>query len=379
MALFSREFIAVPDARKGQILFKWPDHSIRRFSQLIVEPDQMAVFISRGEVVGTLPPGKHQVDAREIPGLGAFADAATGGNAYRTELFFVGTREYVGQRFGGRIDDVQDPASKILVGLRVFGDYSVHVDDPVQLILQLTGTVDVADNEAVTGWMAEQLLKGMRQFVTTQVVRANWPVVSLSAYMPEIEAGSVTAANAALASYGLSIRRLGNFDISLMEEDAQRLKDLTKDVKYSELAGGYMQMSQAEMMRGAGAGMAEGGGQAPLVMAGMGLGQSMMQPQSPQPVPQQPQMVPAGAAATPCSSCGAALAPGAKFCPQCGTAQAVPAQCSHCNAPLAPGAKFCPECGTAQAAAVPTKCKNCNAELAPGAKFCPECGEKQGE
>lgn len=34
-----REFIARPDAAKGQILYKWPDTNIRKLTQLTVEQD----------------------------------------------------------------------------------------------------------------------------------------------------------------------------------------------------------------------------------------------------------------------------------------------------------------------------------------------------
>ena len=131
MALLGREFIAVPDDKKSQIIFKWPDQNIRKFTRAIVNADEMAVFVNTGKVVGTMGPGRHQIDADEIPGLGAVIDWATAGNAYRAELYFVGTREYPGNMFGGRIDDVQDPQTGMIVTLRVFGDYSMQVKDPV--------------------------------------------------------------------------------------------------------------------------------------------------------------------------------------------------------------------------------------------------------
>ena len=118
MALLGREFIAVPDDRKHQIVFKWPDIEIRRFTRAIVNADEMALFVNTGQVVQTLGPGRHQIDANELPGLGAIIDRVSGGNAYRAELYFVGTREYTGFRFGGRIDDVQDPRSGLIVTLR---------------------------------------------------------------------------------------------------------------------------------------------------------------------------------------------------------------------------------------------------------------------
>jgi membrane protease subunit (stomatin/prohibitin family) len=56
-------------------------------------------------------------------------------------------------------------------------------------------------------------------------------------------------------------------------------------------------------------------------------------------------VAPAASAGPHCTECGTLLGT-AKFCPQCGTprpAQA-PAACS-CGAPIAPGTKFCGECG----------------------------------
>ena len=47
MAFLSREFVAVPDDKKDQIVFKWPDQNLRKGTRAIIEPDQMAVFINR--------------------------------------------------------------------------------------------------------------------------------------------------------------------------------------------------------------------------------------------------------------------------------------------------------------------------------------------
>ena len=45
-----------------------------------------------------------------------------------------------------------------------------------------------------------------------------------------------------------------------------------------------------------------------------------------------------------CPSCGHEVAPGQKFCAECGTALA--GHCPACGAENAPGSKFCSECGT---------------------------------
>src|SRR5258708_4586666 len=89
-----REFIARPDQSKGQVIYKWPDANIRRLSQLTVEEDEQAVFFRDGRVVGTIPAGRVSLDSSEVPFLSALLDWATGGNLFKTELYFVSTREF---------------------------------------------------------------------------------------------------------------------------------------------------------------------------------------------------------------------------------------------------------------------------------------------
>ena len=368
MAFLSREFVAVPDDHKDQIVYKWPDHNLRKGTRAIIEPDMMAVFMNRGEVVGTLGPGRHAIEADELPFLGVFIDIGTGGNAYRAELFFCGTREYPGHRFGGRIDEVEDPKTGLIVTLRVFGEYSMKVADPTKLILNLTGTVDVTDNNRITGWISEQLLKVMRTEITRQIVRNGWPILGLSAYTPEIEAAIIIAANNAIADYGLTLVRMGNFDINLVEEDEARLKNLAKDVTYSRLAGGFQQYAAGEAMLGAGAGMAQGGGavQGAFLAAGMGFGQQIAQPQ--QPVAPPASIAPPVAAGATCGSCGTVNAAGAKFCSGCGTALAsATVHCTECGTEIPANSKFCSGCGTPRAGAAPAAAPPAPAPAAPAA------------
>jgi len=358
MALFSREFIAVPDDRKGQIVFKWPDVTIRRFTHAIVNADEVAMFVNTGQIAATMGPGRHSIDADEIPGLGAIIDFATGGNAYRAELYFVGTREYTGFKFGGRVDDVQDPRTGLVVTLRVFGDYALRVIDPARLITNLTSTVDVTDNERIAGWVSDQVLKVLRTNVTTQVVANGWPILGLSVHSPEIEQAAITASNGQLEAYGIAVTRMGNFDINLAPEDAAQLKQLAKDSSYSQLAGGFGQYAAGEMALGAGQGMAQGGGstQGAFLAAGLGLGGGLggaLQQPAPQAPPPPPPAPAAAAAPAPapsgvvCAACSTANPAGAKFCMGCGQVMAPAVRhCTECGTELPGSAKFCANCGT---------------------------------
>jgi membrane protease subunit (stomatin/prohibitin family) len=365
-----REFIAAPDSSKGQIVYKWPDHNIRKFARAIVEPDAVAVFMSQGQVMGTLLGGQHVLDAKELPFLGMFIDWGTNSNAFKAELYFVGIRDFPNIRFGGRLDEVQDPQTGLIVTLRTFGEYALRVVDAPKLILNLVGTVDVTSNDAITAWVTQQLLKVTRTTVTTQLMSGTWPILGLSMHSPEIEVQAKQAANTELADYGLSITRLGNVDINLNDDDSARLKKLAGDTAYSRLAGGYMQAAQAEMMQGAGQGMAKGGeGVAPMFFgAGMGMANTMMQPpQQAYPPPSGPGFAGGGQ--------GFVQQPPAAPAPAAPAAAPAPAQtatveCGNCHTQVRAGAKFCAECGTP----MQKHCTECNASLSPTAKFCAECG-----
>ncbi len=382
MALLGREFIAVPDDRKGQIVFKWPDINIRRYTRAIVNADELAMFVNTGQVVQTLGPGRHQIDANELPGLGAVIDHATGGNAYRAELYFVGTREYTGFKFGGRVDNVQDPRTGLVVTLRVFGDYALRVADPVRLVTNLTATVDVTDNERIAGWVSDQLLKVLRTHVTTQIIRNGWPILGLMAYSAEIEQNTIDAGNGQLANYGVQLTRMGNFDINLSPEDEQQLKQLAKDTSYSQLAGGFQNYAAGEMALGAGQGMAKGGGgtEGAFLGAGFGLasGLGMQQAQAAQAAQQQAAQQAAAQYGVPYGQ----GAPGGHDGPAPGQQAAPPAQqagpvCASCQTANPAGARFCMGCGQ-PLAPVAAHCTQCGTELPAGAHFCAACGTRVG-
>jgi membrane protease subunit (stomatin/prohibitin family) len=343
-----REFIARPDAAKGQILYKWPDTNIRKWTQLTVQQDELAVFFRDGLVQGTMQPGRSTLDSSEIPFLGKLVDAASGGNVFKTEIYFISTREFPNLPFGGTIDNVVDPDTGIAVGLRVFGEYSLKAVEPQSLILQLVGTQQLQSNDQITDWMREQLLKVLRTDVTSHIVSQGWPILGIAAHTEEVEQETIAKVQSYIQTYGLQIVRLGNFTISIKEEDEETLKNFRKDVSYTKLAGGFQQYASGEAMLGVGQGAAQGGGALPPALLGLGLG--MGQNIS----GQQNQAVAAGGS--------------------------IQVRCGNCSALNPESAKFCSSCGQplGVAASAPAgstvKCPNCSTENAATAKFCASCG-----
>jgi membrane protease subunit (stomatin/prohibitin family) len=355
----NRQFIARPDAAKEEILYKWPDQTIRKLTQVTVQPDETAIFFKEGKVAGVLPQGRSTLDGALIPFLGDIVDWASGGNMYRAELYFIGTREFVNLPFGGPIDNIEDPETGLAVGLRVYGDYALSVSDPAALILKLVGTRQ-ASNDLITDWAREQILKALRTSVVRKLTAEKWPVLGLAARTTEIETALLADVQAPLAPYGLNITRLGNVTISLSPEDEQTLKGLRKDSAYTRLAGGFREYGVGAALKGIGEGAASGnGGGTAALGVGMGLGGIV-----------------AGLGAVPGGGQnfgGGGAGPSPAGPPNSPAAPAAGNACAACHAPNAPGAKFCSNCGTSL---VPKSvhCTQCGVEATPGAKFCASCG-----
>jgi len=363
-----QQFLARPDSSKDLVLYKWPETNIRMMSVVTVQPDEWAYFIKQGQVVGYLQGGQHKLDGAQIPFLGGLIDSFTGGNVLMAELYFVSSREFANNKFGGSMGEVEDPQTGEVIRCGVYGEFVYKVVDPAKLILNLVGTQPISSNDFIIDAIKDQLTKILRATVNGKMKAEQWSLLDVTSgtYTLEFEKTIVETAGDYLEPFGLGITRIEDFLVNMDDMDRQRLLDLKDRMAKMRLAGDprYMAAAQTEAMFGAAEGLKQGGegtGMAGLFV-GAGLGQAIggnIQAPQVQQAATEAAAAEQQAAAPVATTTGAA--PATVACPNCGTANPQ-------------GAKFCQQCGTSLEA---KHCTNCGAELAPGTKFCPECGTKQ--
>ena len=366
--------VARPDNAKNYAIFKHPDQTIPKFAQLTVDSDEVVIFFKDGKVEGKLPPGRHTLNTANIPFLSNLVDSFTGGNVLIAEVFFVSTRQFPGIKFGGKIGSVEDPKSGVPVETMVHGDFALQVTDPERLILGLVG-MQQAENESFFNWFKQQVLKVIRDHTAELIVKQKWPLLDVvsGAYTEEIEEYVIEGVKKHVDHYGVRIVQMGNFVLSIKDEDETNLKKLYTDAAYVRMAGGmqgFQQFASGKAMMGAGEGMAKGGGEggeggnAMLGGAALGVGFGMAgmmqqgQQQQQGPAPNQAQQGNLQGNQT----------------PDGGAAEGAGVTCPECKKVVAPG-KFCAECGKPLAQG-PKFCSNCGSKMGDAAKFCPECGQK---
>lgn len=388
-----------PDEHKDRLIYKHPEGTIPKFSQLTVDADEAAVFFRDGAVVGTMRTAgagqRHQLDSQNIPFLGQLIDKVTGGNIFVTDLYFVTMKPKYNQRFGGQLGYMEDPMLGEMVTPRIFGTFSFQILDPARFIVNYVGMGVAPTDEAALKWVQDTFRSAVKTVVGSVLVTEGKSMLQLMPLQSQLKAAMEQSAPD-LENIGIKILQIGDFEINLSDEDLETLKqaqseigaakrqariakigiaqaqaeaqqrqfeldqEFQQDSRYTGMAGGdFGKMAAGKAMIGAGQGMAKGGGEGgggPM-MAGAGLGAGFgmaqafgqaMQPgqQAPQQQQPPPQQVAAGGGKVQCPACNAAVAPG-KFCAECGNSLTPkPKFCPSCGSQNGPGGKFCSNCGT---------------------------------
>lgn len=321
-------------------------------SMVTVQPDEMALFVKTGEVIGYAQPGQHRLDEAQIPIVGKWIEEWTRNNVLISELYFVSTREFPNNKYGGRMGSVKDPILGIPVNLRNFGEYAFKIVDPQKFILNLVGTRGINNNDDIEDVIKNQLMKLSREIINLRMKNNSWDIFDITSgiYNTQFEQDIIKTAGQEqfLGAYGIQVTRLEDFNVNMAEADKAKLQEIYDRKAKMELAKdpSYAGMANAEAVLGAGEGMKQGGEGAG--MAGMFFGANM--------------------------GAGIAGQANGQFA---GGATEVPKTlviCPKCNNKVNADSKFCPECGEPFS----KTCSKCSADV-KNAKFCPECGEPVGK
>ena len=400
------------------LVWKSPIRDFNTGSVVIVNESQGAVFYMNGEASDELGAGLHVLETCETPFIKRIIQKIQGTKTpFQAELYYVNKVEIPQLRWGVGEITYREEGFVFPIGAR--GMYNVRVENARKLIEKINGTEwgfnrdELEDRflELVTSAVDNALINAIYDQAGSIIDAPRYRTQIMNAVRPEVEQ--------IFAEYGLKITQfiIERIHVDEENENYRQLLDLQKlqgggakarileaQLKAQEkgiagqgeaafraaqgytyqqerqfdvldtaasndnsmaggMAGGFMQMGVGLGAMGAVGGMVKDS------MSGMTNNFSGMMNATQQPAVNQP------ANAEKCKNCGAALAPGAKFCLECGTKVEVAQKitCPHCGATVQ-GGKFCLECG---GSLVPTQkvCSNCGHKFESG-KFCPECGTK---
>ena len=343
---------------KGQLIdvIEWTDSSsntmvhkydmngkeIMMGAQLTVRESQAAVFVNEGQMADVFEPGRYELQTSNMPILTALKSWKYGFNSpFKADVYFVNTKQFLDMKWGTSNPVMMRDAEFGMIRLRAFGIYIFKVTDPSTFLKEVFGTSALFTVEGVEGQIKRTLVSGLSDAIAESKI----PALDLAANYEELATYAMQAINPKLAALGLTLCSFVIENISLPEEVEKSMDKRTSMGVLGNLDQ-YAKYQAAEAMReaanndnGGMAGMGVGMG------AGAAMGQMFAQSFNTAPAAQ-PAAAPAAMAV--CPACGAQIAAGSKFCPECGAKQNAGAFCTACGAAIPAGTKFCPECGAKQ-------------------------------
>lgn len=356
------------DNSKDTIVYKvdFGKNQIAKGSKLTVRDSQVAIFADKGRMADVFLPGTYSLDTNSIPLLTTLLSWKYGfEHPFKSDVYYVNTKQFTNMKWGTTNPILIRDAEYGAVRVRGFGTYSFRVKDAFIFMKELSGTGSSFKTQDITEYIKSMLVT----HITDAIGEAKLPILDMASNL--VEFGEIVKRNLNAfmeEQLGIEIVQF-NFENFSLPDNLQKILDEEMELRMKgRNMNTYAQVEQLKAMNAAAANPGAGNTMGAGMGMGMGMAMGNMFGQNMNQMNQQNQQQASG---TKCIKCGAALAAGAKFCPECGSAQGV--KCAKCGALVPAGSKFCPECGTPTVA----KCKKCGATLEPGAKFCPECGERQ--
>lgn len=331
------------DPAQNVMVYRFDDggKEIMMGAQLTVRESQVAVFVNEGRIADVFQPGRYELSTQNLPIMTALKSWKYGFNSpFKSEVYFVNTRQFLNLKWGTSNPVMMRDRDFGMIRLRAFGIYSFRVGDPVAFLKEVLGTRAYMTVEGVEGQVKRTIVSSLSDVLAQSGV----PALDIAANYMELGDQGMEVISPRIAPLGLKLETFVIENVSLPEEVEKTMDKRTSMGVVGNLDS-YTKYQAAEALResagvensaaGMGAGMASA-----MAMAGM-----MREAMKPAEKTAEDKPVQAG---KPCSSCGAGVPAGARFCPECGQKQAAGAFCTSCGQAVPAGSKFCPECGAKQ-------------------------------
>ena len=353
--------------------WKFPVEELGTWTQLIVSESQEVIMLKEGRFIGTFGPGKHTLNTKNFPFLISLLKVATGRSPFTAELWFIQKTFKLDVKWGTPTPiQLEDPQYHIMLPIRAYGQYGLHIDDAPKFLLKLIGTLSCFSAFDLARYFKGVVVAQCKDVVAKYLIQKEISILKIGAELLEISTAIERGITLQLSEFGVAVTHFCVNGISTDDNDPaiKKLRDALATKAEMDIIGyNYSQKRSFDTMEKAAANTGNGNLMNAGIGMAMGLGVGMPMGNM---MGSMAQKLQPGAT---CRHCGLQNMPDAVFCAQCGKPLAVAEKsnrCPQCGKSIADGAKFCPQCGIAFVA----HCKKCGAEFSENSKFCPSCGEK---
>jgi len=245
---------------------------IKLGAQLIVQPNQEAVFVRSGKALDRFGPGRYTLTTMNVPILTRLLTIPWEKSPFQAQVYFIGTQTFLDQKWGTRQPITVRDKDFGIVRLRANGKFAFRVKDSIKLLDELIGTQGKYTTEEVTSYLKDLIVSRL----TDLLASAKTSLLDLPAQFDEIGSQATTRIGEEFYKYGLELVEFFINAISPPEE-VQRAIDARSSLGAIGDLQAYTVYQAANSMRNMAEQGGAGGAAGPMGM-GMGAGFGMMLP-----------------------------------------------------------------------------------------------------
>lgn len=241
-------------------------------TQLIVPPNQTAVFIRGGQVLDTFTSGTFTLETANMPLMTDAIKHVTGGhNIFSAEIFLVNQMTIDGLKWGTPEPLSLKDEELGWVQVRAHGEFRIKVTDPKVFVLEVVGGRRMYTNQEVRNF----LIGSVKTKITDLVATTFKSFGTVLANTEEIAGAMKVKLREDFGKYGVELQDFF-ITMSVPEEIQEAFRTRAR---LSAIGGAGMQLMQQEAAAKAMVEMAKNpGAGGAMASAGMGMGMGMMFP-----------------------------------------------------------------------------------------------------
>ena len=246
---------------------------IKLGAQLIVQPNQEAVFVRSGKALDKFGPGRYTLFTMNLPILTRMLTIPWEKSPFQAQVYFIGTQTFLDQKWGTRQPITVRDKDFGIVRLRANGKFAFRVADSVKLLDELVGTQGKYTTEEVTSYLKDLIVSRLTDMLAT----SQTSLLDLPAQFDEIAGGATSKIGQEFGKYGLELVEFFINAISPPEE-VQKAIDARSSMGAIGDLQAYTVYQAANSMRNIAEQSGAGGTAAAPMGMGMGAGFGMMLP-----------------------------------------------------------------------------------------------------
>lgn len=239
------------------LAWRWPDdHHLRRWSQVIVNEAQEAVFVKDGSYLEVYGPGRHSLRSGNIPFLDLFVGLFFGGESpFLAEIWFINKAHFLDIKWGTEKPiQIKDPKYDVFLTVGAFGQFGIQIEDSCKFMQKVVGNKEQLDTNGLLEFFKGLYLTRIGDIISSYLIHSNISVLEVNAYLDEISAYVHKEMSKIFSDYGVKLISFYVNNISVRENDpviVQLKESLSKKTAMDLIGYSYQQERSFNTLEGA--------------------------------------------------------------------------------------------------------------------------------